>query len=360
MLSSNILSIAAIVGSLVLMFSGIPEIYDLEWYYYTVHNLLCNNLFVPSTVLRFLPIPSRKYNVDTTGENVRRSVRPQTTIPNLLPFLVMLIDNYIGLIFSYRIHDTLGLRLRLLGTGLNIMYLFTLMYRILLLPSTTSTIGRRSTTIHNNDTDMDTVKNNPIILFIITHIVAGILLYSVHDKIDILGIVNTLTSIGFAISPLTSLPVILRTQNTDALSFSMTVALEFCAVSWMIRGIQLQQIWMIFPNALNAVIAACQLFLMYRYRRTTTGTVTTSDSESSSSPFVPSSSAQVRSTVTQSTAEASGSTGSLASPNNSSNRKISSSSSTDTVSMRSSSTDFFPKRKRYEGDTDIDSLEKRY
>ena len=65
------------------------------------------------------------------------------------------------------------------------------------------------------------------------------------------------------------LSTIIRTKNATSLSFPTSLALDFCAVSWMIRGIQLKQLWIIFPNALNAILATGQLYLIQKYGSST-------------------------------------------------------------------------------------------
>ena len=248
----NWISIIAVFSSLTLMFSGIPELYDI-------------NEILPSIILDKLSIRSLSSSTSNPLQRTR-------TTNLLLPYLVMLIDNYIGLSFSYLIKDYLGFSLRLLGTTLNLIYIITIIYRCLDM----SLVDRSSSSKQKMVFFSNEYANYfPVIYFIITHIIAFTLLYSIYNKDTInkqiyyLGILNTLTAISFAVAPLLKVSTIIRTKNATSLSFPTSLALDFCAVSWMIRGIQLKQLWIIFPNALNAILATGQLYLIQKYGSST-------------------------------------------------------------------------------------------
>lgn len=173
------------------------------------------------------------------------------------PYVVSLVDTAIGLWFSSMIGDDIGKALRALNLGLLAIYIGTFLRF-----GNTVAVGRASATAVG------------AIVAVVAGLLAGV--KSEAIRTDILGLMCTATAIAFAAAPLYD---VFRTSNVAMISRPLAGALLVCASAWAVYGaVGTRNIWMVIPNAVNAVLAATQLGLSFAspWKTTaTTGTTTT-------------------------------------------------------------------------------------
>lgn len=156
------------------------------------------------------------------------------------PYVVSLVDTAIGLWFSSMIGDDIGKALR----GLNLVLLAFYIGTFLRFGNTVG-VGRA------------TVSAMGAIAAVVAGLLAGV--KSEAIRTDILGLMCTATAIAFAAAPLYD---VFRTRNAAMISRPLAGALLVCACAWATYGaVGTRSIWMVIPNAVNAILAATQLGL---------------------------------------------------------------------------------------------------
>jgi len=164
-----------------------------------------------------------------------------------MPFMAMLLDTFVGLWFSRLINDNIGSALRAVGLFLVLVYI-AIMYLY-------------------SDNPQRVVRHSLAVIATFGAIAAGLILLvpTREARSNILGMINTATAIGFAASPLTEIGTVLRTRSAASIPQAMVTLLTICASSWAVYGLVLSNVWMVLPNAVNAVLGALQVALTLLY-----------------------------------------------------------------------------------------------
>jgi solute carrier family 50 protein (sugar transporter) len=168
---------------------------------------------------------------------------------SIVPYCAMLVDNCVGLWFSYLIGDAISVQLRLLGLLLNASYLAVL---VAYAPP-----GQRTPAVR-------TLGLALAGLAAFYAVMSGWV--PAKARPDILGLVNTGTALAFASSPLADISGVLKARDASSIPFAMASALTVCASSWATYGVITRNIWMVIPNVLNALIGGAQVGLSLAFR----------------------------------------------------------------------------------------------
>jgi solute carrier family 50 protein (sugar transporter) len=184
-----------------------------------------------------------KYNAATCRPDAFKFLSAKNTGGrSIVQYCAMLIDNLVGIWFSTVIGDTMGLKLRYMGTVLNLFYLYVMLK-----------LSRK----RSKDLQLLGLTVGAFAVY------AATLVFAVPQSAwrDILGATGMLASIAFAASPLAEVKTVLKTGDASSIPFNTVAVLAVCAVSWATYGTLLKNIWMIIPNAVNAALATFQVIL---------------------------------------------------------------------------------------------------
>jgi len=164
----------------------------------------------------------------------------------VLPLALMWLDNVIGIWFSALVDDGLGGALRVAATVLATAYLAV--YFAVADPA-----RRRA----DAPVALACVAS-PALLFASFRTLA----WPSEVVVNALGLINTLTAVAFASSPLAGIRTVLKERDASSIPLAMVATLAVCAAAWGLYGAVLGSGWMIAPNALNFALAAMQLALV--------------------------------------------------------------------------------------------------
>lgn len=175
-----------------------------------------------------------------------------------VPYVAMLVDTVIGILFTWTIQDRLGLSLRSFSLVLTMAYVGAFW-------------GFNS---HEGKKKM--WGDLTMAVTALTGVLGAIFLYTSGAKTsshalrgELLGILGTLSAIGFAASPLADIKTVLQKRDASSIPRIMVTVLLVCASSWALYGwIVLKNNWVVLPNTVNAVLAAAQLALSLAYSPT--------------------------------------------------------------------------------------------
>lgn len=161
----------------------------------------------------------------------------------IIPYAAMLLDNLVGYWFAQLIGDMLGLSLRSIALGVCAFHISVLML--------------------SSNFSLKTAA--PILvagaLFAVICLTVTTFPKTDAQRSDILGLVNTVTALAFAASPLLGIRNVIATRDASSIPFATASMLTICACSWAAYGVCLNNIWMIIPNSINAVLGAAQVAL---------------------------------------------------------------------------------------------------
>jgi solute carrier family 50 protein (sugar transporter) len=94
-------------------------------------------------------------------------------------------------------------------------------------------------------------------------------LVSDHERvINQMGVFCNIFTIIFFASPLISMAEVVRSKSTETMSFPLTVMSVSTTLSWVLYGILVADVYIIFPNTVGLFLACIQLslFVMYRHK----------------------------------------------------------------------------------------------
>lgn len=196
--------------------------------------LLKSSCVLTSLFLTFSGVPDLWHIIRTRSVGSRQ----------LTPFLAMAMDTAVGTWFSALLHDDLGFTLRCVSILMCTAYLSVMAW---------------------HSPARCTAATQVFATLAAFAIFAGALSATVparQGKIDVLGLVNTVTAISFAASPLSNLRSIIATRDASSISLPMVGILSLCAASWAVYGAVLGNVWMIIPNVLNCGLGMLQVALV--------------------------------------------------------------------------------------------------
>jgi uncharacterized protein with PQ loop repeat len=161
----------------------------------------------------------------------------------IIPYAAMLLDNLVGYWFAQLIGDMLGLSLRSIALGVCAFHISVLMLSSnFSLKTAAPILGAAS-------------------IFAVICLAVSTFPKTDAQRSDILGLVNTVTALAFAASPLLGIRNVIAQRDASSIPFATASMLTICACSWAAYGVCLNNIWMIIPNSINAVLGAAQVAL---------------------------------------------------------------------------------------------------
>ncbi|XP_069506249.1 sugar transporter SWEET1 [Ambystoma mexicanum] len=87
----------------------------------------------------------------------------------------------------------------------------------------------------------------------------------VAKRLDRLGLFFSIFTIGMYMSPLTDLAKIIKTKSTKCLSFSLTVATFLTSTSWVLYGMQMNDLYIMVPNVPGILTSVLRFWLFWQY-----------------------------------------------------------------------------------------------
>ena len=80
-----------------------------------------------------------------------------------------------------------------------------------------------------------------------------------------LGTIGTISAIGMFSSPIAEFSRSIRTRSTKTLSAPLALASFVCGFLWVCLGLDMNDIYVWFPNGVGVLVSTCQLFLFVRF-----------------------------------------------------------------------------------------------
>jgi Sugar efflux transporter for intercellular exchange len=238
---------------------------------------MCSSLFLMGSGIPEVLLPSIKSRSIPHGKSV-------------LPYVAMLVDTVTGMFFTKAIGDGLGFSLRSLSLVLTVAYLAAFglfasgevrqkMVGQLVMAGTGLTAAMTSLYLFTSSAKLAWLPGG-------TH-------HGAAMRAEILGLMGTITAIGFAASPLADIKKVLKNkvrsvgtnwpcslplaqlrcsvgvapssillQDASSIPRIMMTVLLICATSWALYGaLYLKNMWVVVPNVINAILAFVQLAL---------------------------------------------------------------------------------------------------
>ncbi|XP_077384307.1 sugar transporter SWEET1 [Festucalex cinctus] len=84
-------------------------------------------------------------------------------------------------------------------------------------------------------------------------------------RLNQLGLVCSVATVGVYLSPLADLMAIVRSGNVQRLSFPLTVATFFTSTSWFFYGLQLGDLYILAPNLPGILTSGIRFYLFWRF-----------------------------------------------------------------------------------------------
>ncbi|CAI7992076.1 Sugar transporter SWEET1 [Geodia barretti] len=92
-------------------------------------------------------------------------------------------------------------------------------------------------------------------------------LVSDHERVmNQMGVVCNIFTIIFFASPLINMAEVVRSKSTETMSFPLTVMSVSTTLSWVLYGLLVADVYVIFPNTVGVFLACIQLALFVMYR----------------------------------------------------------------------------------------------
>ncbi|XP_064406124.1 sugar transporter SWEET1-like isoform X2 [Halichondria panicea] len=107
-------------------------------------------------------------------------------------------------------------------------------------------------------------------IFITCSIIGAVLFYvmvvvSELNRLIHLGIIANFFSICFFGSPLSTMPVVVRTKSIESMSLPFSVLCSLVTSLWTLYGLAVSDVYIQFPNLIGFILSLIQLFLFCVY-----------------------------------------------------------------------------------------------
>jgi len=89
--------------------------------------------------------------------------------------------------------------------------------------------------------------------------------------LNVLGTIGCTATIGMFSSPIAEFSRSIQTRSTKTLSLPLALASFVCGFLWTCLGLELNDVYIWFPNAVGVLVSTCQLLLFARFRNGTGG-----------------------------------------------------------------------------------------